>query len=343
MKQLLIIILTTFSSSLLAQTEKKVAVFDPVANVNNSIIEIVREEISSAIVNSKGYAALERQLINKVLEENEFQGSGLVGDAQVSEVGKIMGADYVLVTTISTISTNYYISCKVVEVATAQIEMQATGMTKYGTGDLTTTVQTIVSSMLASKPRSSSTIANTDTEKTQANTETKLKPEPVSKPEPVTAKVTENSVFTTQGGAIYCDGIKMEKSQVLSLLDKSPGNKQRYLSGMSKRSKGTGLIVTGVALPVVGGGIGYLIKTEKTERDGNNIMQRKYNNWKTYALIGGIAGAGVIAYGITLKSKGSKEVRGAIDAFSAERKKTQPDPSLKLELKTDGIGLSYNF
>jgi hypothetical protein len=103
------------------------------------------------------------------------------------------------------------------------------------------------------------------------------------------------------------------------------------------------LIVTGVALPIVGGGIGYLIKTEKTERDGNNIMLRKYNNWKTYALIGGIAGAGVIAYGITLKSKGSKEVRGAIDAFSAERKKTQPDPSLKLELKTDGIGLSYNF
>ena len=339
--QLIIIFFTAFSSSLLSQTEKKVAVFDPVANVNNSIIEIVREEISSVIVNSKGYAALERQLINKVLEENEFQGSGLVGDAQVSEVGKIMGADYVLVTTISTISTNYYISCKVVEVATAQIEMQATGITKYGTGDLTTTVQTIVNSMLASKPRPASTIANTDTEKTQANAETKSKS--VSKPEPVTAKVTENSVFTTQGGAIYCDGIKMDKSQVLSLLDKSPGNKQRYLSGMSKQSKGTGLIVTGVALPIVGGGIGYLIKTEKTERDGNNIMLRKYNNWKTYALIGGIAGAGVIAYGITLKSKGSKEVRGAIDAFSAERKKTQPDPSLKLELKTDGIGLSYNF
>jgi len=325
-----------FASSLTAQEEKKIAVFDPVANIDNSIIEIVREEISSVVVNSKGYVALERQLINKVLEENKFQGSGLVGESQVSEIGKVMGADYVLVTTISTIGTNYYISCKIVVVATALIEMQATGITKSGTNDLTTTTQTIVSSMLTSKAPATREIAKTDIAETK---EQKTETQPQAK----TATVTDNSVFTTQGSAVYCDGIKMEKARVLSLLDKSPGSKQRYLGGMSKRSTGTGLIVAGVALPIIGGGIGYLIPSEKTERDGNNIMQRKYNNWKTFAIIGAAAGAGVIVYGISLKSAGSKEVRGAIDAFSSERKRSQPEPSLKLELKTDGVGLSYNF
>ena len=335
--KLLIIILTISASSVIAQEEKKVAVFDPVANVDNAIIEIVREEISSAIVNSEGYIALERRLINKVLEENKFQGSGLVGEEQVSEIGKIMGADFVLVTTISTISTNYYISCKLVEVATALIEMQATGVTKQGTNDLTTTTQTIVNSMLASKALPNRAIAKTDTVTTKSKTENK------AEPKSATATVTENSVFTTQGGAVYCDGIKMEKSQLLSLLNSSPGSRERYLGGISKRSTGTGLIAAGVALPVVGGGIGFLVTSEKTERDGNNIVQRTYYNWKTYALIGAVAGAGVIAFGIHLKSAGSKEVRGAIDTFSYGRKKSQSDPSLKLELKTDGIGLSYNF
>ena len=95
-----------FITNIYAQGEPlKVAVFDPVGKVEEAIHQIVREEISSVIVNSKGYVALERQLINKVLEENKFQGSGLVGESQVSEIGKVMGADYVFVTTIKV--TNY--------------------------------------------------------------------------------------------------------------------------------------------------------------------------------------------------------------------------------------------
>ena len=346
--QLIIIIFTAFTSSIIAQEEIKVAVFDPVADIDKTLIEILREEISSTIVNTKGFVALERQLINKVLEENRFQGSGLVGEAQISEIGRVMGADYVLVTTISTLGTNYYISCKLVEVTTAQIKMQETGVTKYGTDDLMKTTQTIVSLMLASRVLHAKAIEKTDTEETKTDSEitpggsqVQLQVQP--KPQPVTATVTDSSVFTTQGGAVFCDGIKMEKAQLLSLLDKSPDSKKRYLSGMKKSTTGMGLIIGGAALPVIGGGVGFLIKSEKIERDGNNIVQRSYNNWKTYAFIGAVAGAGVLGYGIYLKSAGSKEVRGSIDAFSAERKKNKPDPSLKLELKTDGVGLSYNF
>ena len=74
--------------SAFSQQERKVAVFDPAGTVDKSLLEIVREEISSVVVNTTGYTVLERQLINKVLEENKFQESGLVNDEQVSDISR---------------------------------------------------------------------------------------------------------------------------------------------------------------------------------------------------------------------------------------------------------------
>ena len=130
--------------SAFAQEDRKVAVFDPAGKVEEALLEIVREEISSVVVNTTGYTVLERQLINKVLEENKFQESGLVNDTQVSDIGKRMGADYVFVTTISMLGRNFYISCKMIEVATARIEKQSTGTTANGINDIPQTTQNIV-------------------------------------------------------------------------------------------------------------------------------------------------------------------------------------------------------
>ena len=138
------VLLLFISISTLAQQERKVAVFDPAGTVEKGLLEIVREEVSSVVVNTTGYTVLERQLINKVLEENRFQESGLVNDSQVSDIGKRMGADYVFVTTISMLGSNYYISCKMIEVATARIDKQSTGTTTDGINDIPQTTQNIV-------------------------------------------------------------------------------------------------------------------------------------------------------------------------------------------------------
>jgi hypothetical protein len=115
--------------------------------VEASLKEIVREEISSIIVNTGNYTVLERQLINKVLEENKFQQGGLVDESQISEIGRRMGANYVFVTTISPLGSNFYISCKMTEVLTARIEMQHTAQTKKGVNDIVETVQNLVNTM----------------------------------------------------------------------------------------------------------------------------------------------------------------------------------------------------
>ena len=139
-----IIFLIVIPFSAFAQEMRKVAVFDPEGTVEKSLLEVVREEISSVVVNTTGYTVLERQLINKVLEENRFQESGLVNDEQVSDIGKRMGADYVFVTTISALGRNYYISCKMIEVSTARIDKQSTGTTTDGINDIPQTTQYIV-------------------------------------------------------------------------------------------------------------------------------------------------------------------------------------------------------
>jgi len=124
---------------------KKVAIFDPAGSVDKNIKEIVREEISSIIVNAGGYTVLERSLINKVLEESKFQQSGLVEDSQVSEMGKRMGANIVFVSSVTRMSSSsYYVSCKVIDVQTARIEMQRTAQTQQGVSDLLQAVQRMV-------------------------------------------------------------------------------------------------------------------------------------------------------------------------------------------------------
>jgi len=145
-KIIIIFVIALLSVTAMAQN-KKVAVFDPAGNVDTSMKEIIREEISSIIVNAGGYTVLERQLIDRVLEENRFQAGGLVDDSQMSEMGRRMGANMVFVTSMTTLDVNIYISCKLIDVETARIEKQRTALTQRGANDLLNVVQKIVGEM----------------------------------------------------------------------------------------------------------------------------------------------------------------------------------------------------
>ncbi len=146
---LLIIILVFAAIGLVnGQEDKKVAVFDPVGEVSDNLKIIIREELSNAVVNTLGFTVLERELINKVIAENKFQMTGHVDDGQIGELGKKMGANYVCYASISSVGGNYYISCKMVDVMTAKIERQNTGITQSGLDDLFTVVSTVSRAML---------------------------------------------------------------------------------------------------------------------------------------------------------------------------------------------------
>lgn len=162
---LLTIVLIFFTISLAqGQQDKKVAVFDPVGDVSNNLKIIIREELSNAVVNTLGFTVLERELINKVMAESEFQMTGHVDDAQIGELGKKMGANYVCYASISSVGGNYYISCKLVDVMTAKIERQNTGITQSGLDDLFTVVSTVSRAMLQQQGTSVQGKKNTQSE-----------------------------------------------------------------------------------------------------------------------------------------------------------------------------------
>ena len=100
----------------------KVVIFDTTGDIEKVLLEIAREEICAVVVKTTGYTVLERELINKALDESRFQGCDMANEAQISDFGKWIGADYVFVSTIFKRGKNYYITCKMIEVSTARID-----------------------------------------------------------------------------------------------------------------------------------------------------------------------------------------------------------------------------
>jgi len=130
---------------------QRVAVFDPAGNAERHINEIVREIFSSVIVNTDGYVVLERSLIDRVLAENLFQAEGLVDDAQISEMGRMMGANLAFVTSLTRMGDgNFFISARLIDVMTARIEKQQTARTSRATEtELITTAERLAGEMFA--------------------------------------------------------------------------------------------------------------------------------------------------------------------------------------------------
>jgi len=141
---------TKFVKKALTGNDIKIAIFDPIGNheIPSSLKNIVREEVSNAVVNTQGFTVLEREQIERVMAENKFQSSGFVNDEQIVEIGRKMGANKVCVINITKFEDVFHISCKLVDVFSARIDSQNTGKTGSGGRDIDKVVAEIVSKML---------------------------------------------------------------------------------------------------------------------------------------------------------------------------------------------------
>jgi len=86
----------------------------------------VREIISSVFVNTGKYTIVERSLIDKVMQEQKFSNSGAVDDSQASEIGKVLGANKIVLSVITLAGGRNMLSLKLVDVQTADVERQKT-------------------------------------------------------------------------------------------------------------------------------------------------------------------------------------------------------------------------
>jgi len=127
MKRVLLCVCALTLLAAAAWTQPKVAVLDAVVpkGINSSVVIPVTEKVIERLVNSGRFTVLDRANVEQVLGEREFQVSGLVSDAEVTEAGKYLGADYVVVLKVQKIEDTYFLSAKMIAVMTGVIFAQS--------------------------------------------------------------------------------------------------------------------------------------------------------------------------------------------------------------------------
>lgn len=110
-----------------AAAQPRVAVLDAVLQkgIDKSAAPAVAEKLTERLVVSGRYTVLDRANVGQVLEEREFQLSGLVSDAEISEAGRYLGADFVVVIRVQRVDRTYLVSARMISVATGVISNQA--------------------------------------------------------------------------------------------------------------------------------------------------------------------------------------------------------------------------
>ena len=109
--------------------QKRVAIFDPIS-LNRSIDEgtksSIRDHISSTLVNTGKYIVVDRSSLDKIIAEQKFSVSGAVDDRHAIELGRLAGANKVVLSTITSVDGCYSFDIKLIDVTTAAIEQQKT-------------------------------------------------------------------------------------------------------------------------------------------------------------------------------------------------------------------------
>ncbi len=116
-----------FSALAASWGQPKVAVLDALVQkgIPASVIVPVTEKLMERLVVSGKYTVLDRSNVEQVLLEREFQVSGLVSDSEVTEAGKFLGADFVVVVKVQKVDTTFFLSAKMIDVETGVISSQS--------------------------------------------------------------------------------------------------------------------------------------------------------------------------------------------------------------------------
>ncbi len=108
---------------------KKVAILDIVDQegfMNYAMKLMIRSTIAHAVTSTPGYEGFDRSDVDRILEEQNFQRTGMVSDQQIKRLGEMTGAQYVLIAEVARIDdTNIFLTAKILDVETAKIDKTA--------------------------------------------------------------------------------------------------------------------------------------------------------------------------------------------------------------------------
>ena len=105
---------------------KKIAILETVdkeGQVSYGVKLMVRSELAAVITATPGYEGFDRVDIGSILNEHEFQRSGLVSEKDIKRLGEMTGADYILIPELAKLDQNHIlIVAKILNVETAKVD-----------------------------------------------------------------------------------------------------------------------------------------------------------------------------------------------------------------------------
>ncbi len=100
-------------------------------NQNSSVEKYITDALTESVFNTGKVKIIERDNLEKILNEQKLQSSGLVNESQAANIGNIAGVEYVCYGTIKEIENGYTVSARVVDVESGEIcAMSRTNITK---------------------------------------------------------------------------------------------------------------------------------------------------------------------------------------------------------------------
>lgn len=121
---LVVFIFTTFFVSMLAAQQAKpvLAILDVTTiGTEESKGKIVYNYILDLINKSENYIVVERGELDQALKEIEFSSSDLVDDSTAVEIGKLTGAEAVLISSWTKEEDKFYLSMRVIDIETGEV------------------------------------------------------------------------------------------------------------------------------------------------------------------------------------------------------------------------------
>lgn len=114
-----------------------VAVLDFAAkNISQESADAVTDLLRTELFNTGRFKVVERQTIQKIIEEQKFQMSGLTDAEQAAEIGRILNVQKIMVGTVTRLGTTHLINVRLVDVQTGLVELAESVESRGGEGKL---------------------------------------------------------------------------------------------------------------------------------------------------------------------------------------------------------------
>jgi len=119
---LFVLILLCLTSVASSREKITMAVLDFEAkNVTQSNAEAVTDLLRTELFNTGNFKVVERQRIQKILEEQRFQMSGMTDANQAVEIGRLLNVQKIMIGTLTKLGTTHIINTRIVDVRTGLV------------------------------------------------------------------------------------------------------------------------------------------------------------------------------------------------------------------------------